>query len=99
MNQYIIADEAIQDLKSIADYFLENNLEAGEQFLQAFNLRCCQLASFPNMGRSYAQIRPGVRGLSLRGFIIFYQAENNNEAVKIEILRIVHGKRNLRSIF
>ena len=31
MNRYIIADEAIQDLEDISDYFLRNNLEAGEQ--------------------------------------------------------------------
>ena len=33
MNRYIIADEAIQDLQDISDYFLKNNLETGEQFL------------------------------------------------------------------
>jgi hypothetical protein len=26
MNRYIIADEAIQDLQDISDYFLKNNL-------------------------------------------------------------------------
>jgi plasmid stabilization system protein ParE len=34
MNRYIISDEAIQDLQDISDYFLINNLEAGEQFFQ-----------------------------------------------------------------
>jgi toxin ParE1/3/4 len=43
MSRYIISDEAIQDLQDISDYFLKNNLEAGEQFLQAFNARCRQL--------------------------------------------------------
>ena len=37
MNQYIITDEAIQDLKDISEYFLQNNLEAGESFLNHFN--------------------------------------------------------------
>jgi toxin ParE1/3/4 len=70
MNRYIITDEAIQDLENISDYFLRNNLEAGEQFLQAFNARCRQLMMFPNLGRSYAHLRPDLLGLSLRGFII-----------------------------
>jgi toxin ParE1/3/4 len=44
MNRYIISDEAIQDLQDISDYFLITNLEAGEQFLQAFIER-----DYPNL--------------------------------------------------
>lgn len=72
MSQYIISDEAIQDLDDISDYFLQTNLEAGEQFLKSFNAKCQQLVSFSNMGRSYAHIRPDLRGLALRRFIIVY---------------------------
>jgi toxin ParE1/3/4 len=99
MNRYVIADEAIQDLQDISDYFLRNNLEAGEQFLQAFNARCFQLVRFPRLGRSYAQIRPDLLGLSLRGFIILYKVNNNDEEIGIEILRVVNGRRDLENIF
>ena len=99
MNRYIIADEAIQDLEDISDYLLRNNLEAGEQFLQVFNARCFQLVRFPKLGRSYAHIRPEVLGLSLRGFIIIYKVSNNNEAIGIEILRVINGRRDLENIF
>lgn len=61
MSQYIISDEAIQDLDDISDYFLQTNVEAGEQFLKAFNVRCQQLANFPSIGRSYAHIRQDLR--------------------------------------
>jgi toxin ParE1/3/4 len=99
MSRYIIADEAIQDLQDISDYFLKNNLEAGEQFLQAFNARCRQLVSFPNLGRSYAHLRPDLLGLSLRGFIILYKVSNNNDEIGIEILRVINGRRDLENIF
>jgi toxin ParE1/3/4 len=99
MSRYIIADEAIQDLQDISDYFLKNNLEAGEQFLQAFNGRCRQLVSFPNLGRSYAHLRPDLLGLSLRGFIILYKVSNNDDEIGIEILRVVNGRRDLENIF
>jgi toxin ParE1/3/4 len=95
MSRYIISDEAIEDLDRISEYFLQNNLEAGEQFIQAFNAKCLQLIRFPKMGRSYNQIRSNVRGVLLRGFIIFYQTET----VDIEILRVVSGRRDLNSIF
>jgi toxin ParE1/3/4 len=99
MNRYIIADEAMQDLQDISDYFLKNNLEAGEQFLQAFNARCRQLVRFPSLGRSYADVRPDLLGLSLRGFIILYTVSNNDESISIEILRVVNGRRDLENIF
>jgi toxin ParE1/3/4 len=99
MSRYIIADEAIQDLQDISDYFLKNNLEAGEQFLQAFNARCRQLVSFPNLGRSYAHLRPDLLGLSLRGFIILYKVSNNDDEIGIEILRVINGRRDLENIF
>jgi plasmid stabilization system protein ParE len=40
MSQYILSDEALQDLNQVSEYFLQNNLEAGEKFLQAFNIKC-----------------------------------------------------------
>jgi len=47
------------------------------------------------MGRSYAHIRPYLRGLPLDGYIIIYQFLEN----KVEILRIVHGSRDLMALF
>ena len=99
MSQYIISDEAIQDLNQISDFFLQNNVEAGEQFLQAFNARCQQLVSFPKMGRSYAHIRPDLRGLTLRGFIILYRVSEAQNGIQIEILRVVSGRRDLTAFF
>ncbi len=34
IRDYIISDEAIQDLEDISDYFLQVNVEAGEQLLK-----------------------------------------------------------------
>ncbi|WP_225895306.1 type II toxin-antitoxin system RelE/ParE family toxin [Leptolyngbya sp. NIES-2104] len=94
-----MSDEAIQDLDDISDYFLQTSVEAGEQFLIAFNARCQQLVSFPNLGRSYAHIRSDLRGLSVRGFIILYRVSGIDDLARIEILRVVSGRRNLEALF
>jgi toxin ParE1/3/4 len=99
MSQYILSDEALQDLNEISDYFLQNNLEAGEKFLQTFNIKCRQLISFPKMGRSYGQLRPGLRGLPLRGFIVIYQVTEIDTGIRIEVLRVVNGRRDLKTLF
>ncbi|MEH1883972.1 MULTISPECIES: type II toxin-antitoxin system RelE/ParE family toxin [unclassified Nostoc] len=72
MNRYIMSLPASGDLQAIADYFAVENVEAGEQLLYVFNQKCQQLVSFPNMGRQYDDLRPGLRGLPLDGDIIFY---------------------------
>ncbi|BBD56787.1 hypothetical protein [Planktothrix agardhii] len=40
MSRYVINILASHDLNEIAEYFANNNVEAGEQFFQEFN-RCC----------------------------------------------------------
>jgi toxin ParE1/3/4 len=86
---------ASQDLNVISDYFLEYNVGAGERFVQGFNQKCMRLAQFPNMGKSYASIRPWLRGLPLQDYIIFYRV--TDEALMI--LRVVHGRQDLSALF
>jgi toxin ParE1/3/4 len=95
MSRYTIAPEAIVDLDEISNYFFIRDLEAGELWFQAFNQKCQRLVQFPLMGRSYAHIRADLRGLPLEGFIIFYRVQDTF----IEIMRIVSGKRNLKTLF
>ena len=95
MSRYVISVLASQDITEITEYFAEYNIEAGERFLRAFDRKCKQLVTFPNSGKSYAEIRPGLRGLSLDGYVIFYRLLDNG----IEILRVVSGRRNFPSIF
>ncbi len=93
--RYIINILATRDLNDIADYFAEDNLEAGERFFRAFNRKCQQLVNFPNSGKSYATIRPDLRGLSLEGYVIFYRILDDG----IEILRIVSRCRDFPALF
>ncbi|WP_407888923.1 type II toxin-antitoxin system RelE/ParE family toxin [Scytonema sp. NUACC26] len=51
--------------------------------------------NFPNMGRSYAEIRPDLRGLLLDRYIIFYRVLDDG----VEILRVINARRDLPSIF
>jgi toxin ParE1/3/4 len=95
MKHYIINILASRDLNEIADYFAQNSIEAGERFFREFNRKCQQLVIFPSSGKSYAQIRPDLRGLPLEEYIIFYRVLDDG----IEILRVVSGRRNFPSLF
>ena len=95
MSNYIISPSATRDLNQIADYFLTRNLETGEKLFKEFNKKCKNLANFPIMGRSYAYIKPSLRGLPLDGYIIIYQIIDDG----VEILRVVSGRQDLESLF
>jgi toxin ParE1/3/4 len=94
MSRYIISPSAIHDLNEISDYFLTRNLAAGEKLFQEFNHKCQNLAKFPQIGRSYAHIKPSLRGLPLDGYVILYRVIDNG----VEILRVVNGRQDLESL-
>ncbi|KYC39711.1 plasmid stabilization protein [Scytonema hofmannii PCC 7110] len=93
--EYFIAKEASQDLDDILDYFLVHNIDAGERLIREFNKKCQNVAKFPNIGRSYANLAPRLRGIPLNSYIIFYKVFEDS----IVIVRVVSGYRDLKSIF
>jgi toxin ParE1/3/4 len=95
MSRCIINTLAIRDLDEIADYRGELDLALADQFIQDFNRRCVQIASFPRSGKSYSQLSPHLRGISWSGYIIFYRLLDD----EIEIMRVVDGRRDLSGLF
>jgi toxin ParE1/3/4 len=85
---------ASRDLEEISDYFLEQSVDAGDRFVEQFGQKCQHIARFPLIGKSYGQIRPGLRGVLLMDYIIFYSVSDD----AVDILRIVSGYRNLQNI-
>jgi toxin ParE1/3/4 len=72
-HKLIISLEASRDLDDILDYFLTRDIETGERFLREFNKKCQYLTRFPNIGRSYSNFDPTLRGIPLNSYIIFYR--------------------------
>ena len=95
MRQLLITLPASRDLNRISDYFLESSVDAGDRFLEKFTQTCNKLARFPYIGKSYAGLKPGLRGLLVMNYIIFYRVMRNN----IEILRVINGYQDLQVIF
>jgi toxin ParE1/3/4 len=95
MSQFLIATKAMQDLRDIADYLGDISLESADRFLQEFDQRCIQLVAFPMSGKGYPQLQSDLRGIPFKDYIIFYRILENG----IEIMRVIAGRRDLRSIF
>ncbi|MBC6474252.1 MAG: type II toxin-antitoxin system RelE/ParE family toxin [Hormoscilla sp. GM102CHS1] len=65
------------------------------RFVEEFEKKCRNLVEFPNMGRSYAEIKPSLWGIPIEGYIILYRVIENG----VEIVRVVSGYRDLPSLF
>lgn len=95
MRQYIVSAPATQDLQAIIDYFATTNVDAGDKFIGKFEAWCQKLRTFPMIGKRYDGLRVGLRGVPIDEYILFYQVTDD----VIEIIRVVHGKRDLISLF
>jgi len=54
-----------------------------------------RLAIVPNIGRARPELGKDVRSFPVRKYLLFYRPITGG----IELLRVIHGARNLRKIF
>jgi toxin ParE1/3/4 len=85
---------ANQDLILIWHYIAQHNPEAANAQLEAIERKCQLLLRYPKIGRSTDDIRKGSRTLPCGAYVILYR--ENSEG--IEIVRVVHGARDLRQL-
>ena len=92
--------QVIRDLIDLATYIAEDNLEASDLFLQAAEETFKQLAKMPQMGKITQFFNPsltGIRQQGIKGFrkyLVFYFPIDEG----VEILRVIHGARDIEAI-
>ena len=53
------------------------------------------LASFPHLGRTRDDLRPGLRGFTVGDYVILYRIEGED----VLILHVIHGRRDIAALF
>jgi toxin ParE1/3/4 len=97
----IIRDRATQDLRQQANYVLVNgNADAAVKFLEAAEATFSQLVKSPSIGKvtqlvisQLGEIRQW-RIKHFQDYLIFYRVQDTT----VEILRVLHGSRDLADI-
>ena len=93
---FSITASASKDIEEIADYLAQqSDFERAESFLEKLNDQLLRITNFPNIGRQRDDISEGVRSLRIESYLILYIPVGRN----VEILRVVGGSRNLRTLF
>ncbi len=86
--------EAREDLIGIWDHIATDNLSAADRILVGIETACDRLRDFPMMGPSREDLRPNFRMLVMTGYVVLYRLFDD----RVQIVRIVHGSRDLDSL-
>lgn len=85
---------ARQDLIEIWNHVAADDPAAADRLLDRLDAACSSLVEFPYLGPNRDDIRPGLRYLVNGHYLILYRVI----AHRIEIVRIVHGRRDLPNV-
>jgi toxin ParE1/3/4 len=84
--------------RDIDDIWLNIALEnpaAADRLIDSIGQRSEQLAEFPELGRLRPDIAEDARSLNVGSYIILYRIAKRT----VEVIRIVHGARDLTMLF
>jgi toxin ParE1/3/4 len=91
-----LAIAAQTDLIEIwSDVTAYRNSNAADNIIDHLAATYENLAKFPEMGRRRDELFPGYRSFVVAPYLIFYQIRPE----EIEIIRVLHGARNLSDFF
>lgn len=93
-----LAPRAERDLDDIWLYVARESgsIEIADRLIDTIADRFFTLARFPYIGRSRAEdFGPGCRSFAVGEYVIVYCIENED----VLILRVVHGRRDLETLF
>ncbi|MDD3687911.1 MAG: type II toxin-antitoxin system RelE/ParE family toxin [Bacteroidales bacterium] len=97
MVRIIFRQAAIDDLDEIWHYTLNKWSEKqADNYYHDIKLACNQIATKPEIGKRYSQIRDSLQGVKSGRHIIFYQQTLSSE---IEVIRILHEQMDLKNWF
>jgi plasmid stabilization system protein ParE len=95
MGRYVLTAAARADISEIADFIRQDSPEAAKRVVKSLQEAMDKLARVPGMGH----VREDLAPVSLRFWPVFsYLIIYRSEARPIQVLRILHGARDVQSI-
>jgi len=96
VNRFRLSPEARQDIKDIWSYISRDSIEAAPLVREVLRDNCRRLAKHPDIGHRRGDLtaREDVRFWPVYSYLIIYRPHTR----PLEILRVLHGKRDVKSI-
>ena len=95
MAEVTLRPQAFEDLTEIFAYIYQGSPKHAELFAKLVHTNLERLAKRPGLVRSRPELMPDVRTFTVGRYIIFYLPR----ARGIEVVRVLHGSRDIASIF
>lgn len=87
--------QALIDLSEIWAYIAEDSIANADAFAALIDNKPHLLAKQPGMGRSRPELGQGLRSFVVGHYVVFYRPGSKG----IEIVRVLHGARDIDTIF
>ncbi|MBF4518424.1 type II toxin-antitoxin system RelE/ParE family toxin [Flavobacterium sp. ANB] len=97
MAKYHLTNKAVEDLAEIWDYTFEEWSEnQADKYYRLLLDSCQEIADNNNLGKKYDIVKEKLLGYKSNQHILFYRILSDSE---VEIVRILHGRMDLKSKF
>ena len=95
MSKLRISPRANSDLIEIWSYIADDSVANADAFIDELYETMQLLADKPGSGRRREELAPGIQSFPFGRYIIFYRVVNS----AIEIVRVLHGARDIERLF
>ncbi len=95
MSEVVLSELAEADLTDIWEFIAQDNSEAADRLIDAIHEKCQFLAATPKVGRQRPDLDPSIRSFAVGSYVIFYRESTRG----IEVARVLHGHRDIASLF
>lgn len=95
MNEFRLSAAAEDDLTDIWNYLEERSEQSANALIESLVKRFVMLCTFQEAGRDRDELKPGLKSFPIDRYIIFYRIIPEG----IEIIRVLHGARDIEQIF
>ncbi len=87
-------EQAEEDLIDIWSYIAQDNPQAADDLLDEIDIKASKLAASPYLGAAHPDIAPELRHSLVGRYLILYRVITDG----IQVVRVVHGARNLPNL-
>ena len=91
----VLSDEAVSDLEEIWIYIASQSIRSADSFLDQLYNKCIEISELTGIGRKRDELFPGMLSLAYKKYVIFFMRSGD----VVEIVRILHGARDIPTIF
>lgn len=95
MGRVLRSAESDLDVYEISLFISRDNARAADRMIDKFDYALSLISDFPGMGEARDALKNGMRSYPVGSYLLFYVPVEGG----VELVRVVHGMRDLNALF